>query len=65
MYGGIALVSSVLTDMAQDFEAIRYSVFWRIVMILEVALVYSGTMILIRRSITARKSDESHASVEP
>ena len=50
MYGGIALVSVALQDMTRDFEAFRESIFWRVALMLEVALVYAGTMILIRSS---------------
>ena len=59
MYGGIALVSTVVKDMAQDVMAIRSDVFWSVIIAFEIALVSAGTMILIRRSIVSRQPNDN------
>ena len=51
MYAGIALLSVVITDMSREIETIRHSPVWQFIVLVEVALIYAGTMIVIERTL--------------
>ena len=58
-YAAAGLVSVVLQDWAADFDVIGRSIWWRLLLVLELTLVFTGTVLIIDRE-TRKKCGKPH-----
>ena len=60
-YAAAGLVSVVLQDWTAEFDVIGRSIWWRLLLILELTLVFTGTVLVINRE-TGKKCRLPHKS---
>ena len=60
-YAAAGLVSVVLQDWTAEFDVVRRSIGWRLLLVLELTLVFTGTVLIIDRE-TRKKCGNPHKS---
>ena len=60
-YAAAGLVSVVLQDWTAEFDVVRRSIGWRLLLVLELTLVFTGTALVIDRE-TRKKCGKPHKS---
>ena len=58
-YAATGLVSVVLQDWTAEFDVVRRSIGWRLLLVLELTLVFTGTVLIIDRE-TRKKCGKPH-----